>query len=1046
MVTPAAAPAATGLSVLAGCQPRQDVLRADLQDALFAARFDEVMEGRAPTVYSEAATFFRNTHPGASLKAVARRVFAHLNHTHRPGTAIRLHTGFGGGKTHALIALWHLANHSGVADVGNDLVPAAERPHRVDVAGIDGQTAGRDVVSYHGGRAIRTLWGELAWQLGRDAGVKALLAQTPDDPATLPHLDVTRSILPDGPVLLLFDELVLYLAAWGEGTPQATTTLLFIRQLMALAATRPGLVVVIADPGPQLGYAGLGEQLDKAAGPTQAERAAAQAALGSEAGRLATDFDPVGGEAIAVITRRLLESVNPTVAKATAGQYRAAYERIRATDPDVLPPEVCTDVYQAQIEAAYPFHPRLLRTVQDRLQALPEFQRSRGTLRLFARLLRQVWERQADLPLISAGGIDWTDQLLQSELLDRLQRGAFRPALQADVHGHAARLDEALATGDAHRRAARALFLESLQVTPAPSMDRADVTLAALRPSDAGTEIAEGIARLAGVAWHITEPATGVYRFTVEPSVNKRLEEKMARIPEADAAAEVRSHVQAYYAGRPLHVRNWPRNAADVADRPVPTLALCDRLALAQDVVAYKDTSPRDRPAAGAAPGEPLPRQYRNTIMALAPRTDQWRQAIGYARRLLAARELDRELQAEATMPGSGQISATLARQQLKPIMDVLPRQVPVQSRLAWTALVLPEHEPLTVTEGYLAAASPTGGNGALNGQQRLLDMLKDNELRFTEDDMLGPQLLVDRVLPGTTPHDGDADLFTAKDIHERVLSMSGLRFFLDDGPVRRGIAAAARQGLVALHLTTGDAYLGDRRCSGAPGQRTVTQLPPEQGPASFQLDDLTLIARPASARAREWMAPSPQPAGGGSGPTGPTDDQPVDGPPVPWPQSWEETANDWQRARELAVRRPLHALTVVIADPAHMPKLAVVGRVLNAKQPLMSIEVLATVGGDPAADAGLTPSRVQLSIDQVPRTHAAAGDLAQIAANLARRLPGSTYQAQLSIAFTGDEEQTQAARRLRDAQVDEHLLHIEAHFGPERAGDGAAAITMETP
>src|SRR5206468_10317196 len=174
---------------------------------------------------------------------------------------------------------------------------------------------------------------------------------------------------------------------------------------------------------------------------------------------------------------------------------------------------------------------------------------------------------------------------------------------------------------------------------------------------------------------------------------------------------------------------------------------------------------------------------------------------------------------------------------------------------LAWTALVLPDHEPLTVTEEYLALGGAAGA--ATNGQLELLRMLADHTLRFKEQDLLDPALIAERVLPGAAPYEGDPDVFTAKAVHERVLSMSGLRFFLDDGPVRRGIAAAARQGLLALKLPTGDAYLGDRRCSGAPDQRTVAQLAPEQGPASFQLDDVTLVARPASAKAKEWMAPS---------------------------------------------------------------------------------------------------------------------------------------------------------------------------------------------
>ncbi len=95
--------------VLQTCTPRDEVLKGDLEDALFAADFGFVIEGRARSVYQDPATSFRNTHPASELAKVMQAVFGRLNNPSEPGAVLRLCTGFGGGKTHTLIAMWHLA-------------------------------------------------------------------------------------------------------------------------------------------------------------------------------------------------------------------------------------------------------------------------------------------------------------------------------------------------------------------------------------------------------------------------------------------------------------------------------------------------------------------------------------------------------------------------------------------------------------------------------------------------------------------------------------------------------------------------------------------------------------------------------------------------------------------------------------------------------------------------------------------------------------------------------------------------------------------------
>ncbi|MBE3139380.1 MAG: hypothetical protein IMZ53_02230, partial [Thermoplasmata archaeon] len=94
------------MGVLTGCKPRKEVLKGDLDDAIFAADFGDLISGKAPKVYGEAKTFFQNTHPAKQLCKVIEVVFERLADPKEAGATVRLSTGFGGGKTHTLMALW----------------------------------------------------------------------------------------------------------------------------------------------------------------------------------------------------------------------------------------------------------------------------------------------------------------------------------------------------------------------------------------------------------------------------------------------------------------------------------------------------------------------------------------------------------------------------------------------------------------------------------------------------------------------------------------------------------------------------------------------------------------------------------------------------------------------------------------------------------------------------------------------------------------------------------------------------------------------------
>ena len=1014
--------AATGIrTVKQACVPRMDVLGEDLEDAIYAASLDAVARRNdAPPVYGDAATFFKNTHPSQNLKAVARSVFGHLSNLEKPGIAVRLNTGFGGGKTHALIALWHLANHSGDRSLGNDIIEASSRPVRVAVAAIDGQSLGANTVSLREGRWLRTLWHELAWQLGGVEALARLDTLTPDDPSRLPAYDVTLSILPAGPVLILLDEIVLYIAAQGgANAPEATTTLLFIRQLMAIANARPGVAVVITDPGTQAGYGGLTEQLDserlrrvmQARNMTadEASRAVgeAQAIIASEASRAVEEVDPVGDESVAVLTRRLFESIDPTAATAVAEMYGDTYDRVRADHPHLIPAEAVPTSYRAEIAAAYPFHPRLLRIVRERLQAIPAFQRSRGTLRLFARIVKQIWQGDRDVSIITAGDLDLTVPSTRAELLDRLQRTAFIPAVEADVFGHAPELDSRFATGDTHARIARALLLESLQIDPPVFVDVADLTLATLRPSDVGTEPLEAVRRLAETAWHVLDLGGDKYRFSVEASVMKLLEEEFQRTSETDARAPVRTAVQSYLGTTPLKLVPWPRDAAAVGGATSGTLVLCDDLDLARDVVAYQDAPSRTDPNASRTR-----RLYRNTIIAVAPRADLAETAYRLARRHLAAQALKARLDASVSGRGQGALASALALEQLRPYLQKLPRDVTEAARQAWNQVILPDNETLTLTEEYVTSAF---GGGATTGQQQVLKMLRANGLAFQDDAALGSGIIESRILPGTAPYDGNPDLFTGKAIAERAYQASGMAVFADDLPVRRGLQAAVRDGVLAVKMADGTAHSRLQYATGPAETRQVRERAPGQELPLMPVDGMTVYGRPASPTVKAWFAEVV--------PTLHTCH--CDTPPPPL---GGDTVSTWELAKQYARTRPLVQVVLTTSSATAIEDAIGGARAFNAIAPQLSVNVMGNPR-IPASGASGQPGDVSVS---VTRVHVAqAVQLTQAVSNLARTLDSPSVEAQVEIEFTGDAAR-RASERVISGIPNEDRYEIQATFGPE--------------
>ncbi len=969
------------------CVPRPEVLHGELDDAIFAADFGHVIGGNAPQVYQDPCLFFRNTHPAEPLRHLVRTVFDRLAEPDEAGALLRLRTGFGGGKTHALIALWHLARHASESTLGTDLLPAAGRPSAVAVAGFDGEKAGTAVVARHDGLETHSLWAELAWQLGGTDGYAVM--RDVDDPEKSPDSGLIRDVLPAKPVLILLDEVVKYMAQLSE---HARGCLLrFLGALSAEITARKQAVLVITDPAGQTAYLTETGLLNQAL--ADARR------LDDELGRRFTDLDPIGKESVQVIARRLFEEIEKAAADQASAEYHQLYQRVAAEHPGSIPAEAAGMGYADRIVQCYPFHPRLLEVAQNRLGALERFQKSRGTLRLFARILRDIWESESNITLISEGDLNWSSPRIQQDLLERLDRASLKAAVDADVHGHAGQLDDEYST-DIHRRVASALLLESLQEPSRPAVTKEELTLAVLRPTEVGYEPGEALDRLMERCWHTYSDATGQrYHFGYQPNNVKRIEERMAAPGmEENARQRVRTMAQQYFRGHIFTLCPFPSAPSAVPDTQTPKLVLADSEKQAQEICDWANDSD---------PQAKMPRRFRNAILAIAPDSAQLEQAVQAARRALAAEELRKE---EGTGPGAGHD----ARRQLDELADRYGRQAEFQTVRAYTRVIRQGVAPVSISEEYLV--DNVSALQGPDGQQRLKRFLDDKGWVYQPDDVLDVDLLVNDLVNGATPSPDHPGAVTASSVHERALSSPKLRLLMNKEPVRRSILSAVSQGRLVVRLPNGDVYDAEGRVTGPPGARrredgeelttlSLSQdelVAPPDAPcvADWLAEDALPPAEPltieeAAARKgvqphviseaiREGAFPTAVIHGETKIPYGPEFQNWI--PPAPPPS----VVTTWPDAIRQAENRPLLSLKLRATNPDAARRLSHLAQPLGATDLRLSVAV-----SGPAKDGGT----VQFRVANVQHTHP-LGPI-DLGTRIARAIgEGGTFEASLELKF----------------------------------------------
>ena len=417
--------------------PHEDIREGRLAEAVFAANLWAVVQRTAPEVYLDPDEFFRKTYLTTGLSTVLNRVAGALREGGESGDRIiSLQTAFGGGKTHTLVALWHLAKHADRLKEsphaeGLRRAVGGRLPEQVNgVAVFTNQTCdatqGRKVAD---GVHLRTLWGELAYQLGGKALYERVRAN--DESQRVPQGLFFEVLQAASPCLILLDELADYCvgaAAVPVGdTSLADQTVSFIQQLTESVQQVPGAVVVATLPASKYEVA-------------QSEKGQeAFVTLEKRFQRLGADVKPVADEEIYEVVRaRLFEAIAPDSEPDYPRHVAQAYQAMYAAHAGEVPADAAKNTYRELIERAYPFHPLLIDALYTRWGSHPDFQRTRGVLRLLASIVGDLWKRRQGNSqtqhLIQPCHIRWSVDALQAALT-RLWGPAYQSVAAADVIG-----------------------------------------------------------------------------------------------------------------------------------------------------------------------------------------------------------------------------------------------------------------------------------------------------------------------------------------------------------------------------------------------------------------------------------------------------------------------------------------------------------------------------------------------------------------------------------------------------------------------------------
>lgn len=613
--------------------PHQDVRSGNFNAAEFAANLHHVVQGQATAEYSDAVEFFGRTYLTEGLRDLLKPGMARICGDANAAPVVNLQTNFGGGKTHSLLALFHLCSGTPLSRYPEEV---QELLGDVDLGAVGKQVRRVTIVGNHfsastgshkpDGTHVRTMWGEIAWQLGGRAAYDSIAES--DRTSTNPADALTELIAAYAPCLILVDEWVSYARELLQpdlvgGSFESQFG--FAQTLTEAVAAVPGALLVVSIPASDAGNdAGAAIEVGGPHGHAALRR------LQNAIGRVAVPWRPASAvESFEIVRRRLFEE-RSIGARDDIGAVARRFTQFYGEHRSDFPSHTSEVAYERRIRDAYPLHPELFDRLYEDWSTLERFQRTRGVLRLMSTVISALWQSDDPYPLILPGTIPLNDARVLDEVCTYLE-DSWKTIIDADIDGVAStphQVDQQNAALFGHkavtRRIARAVFLGSAATLRSAhkGIDQSRVWLGTAVPGDVPAHFTSALHRLADQATYLYAD-TSRYWYDTQASVTRIAKDQADRLREQsdDVDAEIVKRLRSFERGpagdfavaRPVA----PESGADVPDSDEA------RLVILHPRYVHRSREARDSPAMEFArtvldSRGGSPRRHRNMLVFLA--------------------------------------------------------------------------------------------------------------------------------------------------------------------------------------------------------------------------------------------------------------------------------------------------------------------------------------------------------------------------------------------------------------------------------------------
>lgn len=629
--------------------PHKDVASGNYQQAEFAADLSQVHRGEATPEYNDPKEFFRRTYLTEGLVMLLKNALKRLC-IGKGDPVMELQTNFGGGKTHSMLALYHLfagekaAALRGVEELvhkeGITELPAVKKAVLVGTALSPAQPQIKS-----DGTTVKTLWGELAWQLlGKDG--YDMVADA-DKSGVSPGSDMIREIfIKTGGCLVLIDEWVAFVRQLynkndlSGGTFEANIT--FAQSLTEAARAVPKTLLVASIPASKIEIGGDGGEV-------------ALDQLKHTFGRMESPWRPASAEeSFEIVRRRLFEDITDAKLFALRDAVIDAYCDLYSRQMSEFPNDCREGEYRRRMQACYPIHPELFDRLYNEWSSLDKFQRTRGVLRLMAAVIHSLWENNDAGLLIMPCSIPINDPSVQPELVRYLE-DSWVPVIERDIDGPNSlplRLDRDnpnMGRYSACRRVARTIYMASAPTvkTSRRGTDDRQIRLGCVQPGESVAIFGDALRRLTDQAMHLYVDKSR-YWYSTQPSVLSLAKDRAAQLKNDQVLAEIEHRLLSEQSkcGDFARVHACPAASSDVADEYDARLVI---LGPQYIHVRNQNTSPAITSAEEIFMNRGnAPRQYRNTLVFLAAEKRALEDLDEAVRDYLAWQSIERDKGAES--------------------------------------------------------------------------------------------------------------------------------------------------------------------------------------------------------------------------------------------------------------------------------------------------------------------------------------------------------------------------------------------------------------